>query len=71
MHIGRSIRVALAKHDINQTELARQMGVSRAYINRLCGKETAPMGSASKIAKHFGMKVSEFIALGEDDEPQR
>lgn len=70
MNIGRSIRVAIAKNDLNQTRLAERMGVSRAYISKLCCSQHVSMAAARRIADEFGMKLSDFIALGENDGQQ-
>jgi len=66
MDIGKSIRLALAEINQRQTWLADQMGVSRAYVNRMANGTTVPGGKTIEaIADIFGMSVSEFVALGE------
>lgn len=66
MNAGRSLRVALAKKDMNQQDLARDMKVSSAYVSRLANAEKIGMGTVVQLAEFFGMKPSEFLALGED-----
>ena len=68
MNIGRSIRVALAQRDMRQSELAEHMGVSRQYVSRMCRSEHVSMAAARRIASELGLKLSEFIALGEIEE---
>jgi len=66
MDIGKSIRIALAERNERQTWLAKQMGCSRGYVNRLSNGGVVPGGKTIEtIADIFGMSVSEFIALGE------
>lgn len=66
MNIGRSIKVALAKRDMKQIDLAKSMGCSVAYISKICRSKESGIGTIQKLADFFGMQVSEFIALGED-----
>lgn len=66
MNVGKSIKVALAKKEMTQQDLAAKMAVSRPYVSQLAGKEHAGMGTVVLLACAFDMKVSEFVALGED-----
>jgi len=66
MNVGKSLKVALAKRGMKQTELARQLQVSDVYLSRLANSEHAGMGTVNKLAEVLSMKVSEFVALGED-----
>jgi len=66
MDIGKSIRLALADRNERQPWLAKEMGVTTAYVNRLANGGAVPGGkNIELIAGVFGMSVSEFIALGE------
>lgn len=66
MDIGKSIRLSLAEINERQTWLADQMGVSRAYVNRMANGTSVPGGKTiERIAEIFGKSVSEFVALGE------
>lgn len=66
MNVGKSIKVALAKKEMNQQDLAEKMDVTKPYVSQLAGKAHAGMGTVVILAAAFGMSVSEFIALGED-----
>lgn len=66
MNVGKSIKVALAKREMNQQDLAEKMKVTKPYVSQLAGKAHAGMGTVSILAEAFDMKVSEFLALGED-----
>ena len=66
MDLGKSIRIALAQKNEKQPWLADQMGVTRAYVNRMANGVSVPGGNTIEhIARIFGMTTSEFIALGE------
>jgi transcriptional regulator with XRE-family HTH domain len=67
LNIGRSVKVAMAKRDMKQVDLAREMGCSVAYISKICRDAESGIGTIQKLANFFGMQVSEFIALGEGD----
>lgn len=66
MNVGRSVRVAMAKRDMKPKTLCDLMGASRQYIGQLMNNEQAGTGTINKLAEVFDMKVSEFVALGED-----
>ncbi len=66
MNAGKSIKVAMAKRDITQKDLAERMGVSRQYVSQMISSEQIGIGTINKLADVFGMKVSEFLALGEE-----
>lgn len=66
MDVGKSIKVALAKRGMNQTQLAKQMGCTQVWISRLANSRTSAMPTVESLASAFGMKVSDFIALGEE-----
>ena len=66
MDIQKSIRLALAHKNMKATDLARQMGVSDAYISAIMtGKKNPNLQSLASMAMITGFKPSEFIALGE------
>lgn len=66
MNAGKSIKVALAKREMSQKELAEKMKTSTPYISQLVGRDHIGMGTVILLADAFEMKVSEFLALGED-----
>jgi plasmid maintenance system antidote protein VapI len=66
MNIGISIKVALAKRGINQKALAEKMGTTPAAISQLAAQESCTGATIKKLADAFGMKASEFVALGEE-----
>lgn len=66
MNIKRSARIALAKKDMTQAELAKIVGVTPATLSLIINRDEIPTGRLEQIANAFDMKVSEFLALGED-----
>ena len=58
------IRVFRAEHRINQTDLARAIGVSRKTISTIeVGRFIPSTVIALKIARHFGVPVEEIFSL--------
>jgi plasmid maintenance system antidote protein VapI len=67
MNIPKSIRVAQAKTDMNRQKLAELTGIHETNISKMCnGKHGISSVQVGLFATAFGMKVSEFVALGED-----
>lgn len=66
MNVGRSIKVALAKRDMSQRQLAERLKHSERWVNQLANSERANSQTIDMLAGAFDMKASEFVALGED-----
>lgn len=67
MNIPKSIRVALAKQDMTRQQLAERTGVHETNISKMVnGKYGISADQVESFAQAFDMKVSEFVALGED-----
>lgn len=66
MNIGKSIRVALAQKDMTKTDLAAKLGIHLTGISQFSNRECVKSETIQKLANVFEMKVSEFVALGED-----
>lgn len=65
MDLGKSLRIAVAMKGIKQKELAENFGTSRQQISNWMNTGIIKQSNLVKICEFFGMKVSEFIALGE------
>lgn len=66
MNIGKSLKIALLKHNMEQSDLAEKIGIHQSNISRIsCGK-TITTETLGRLAAAFNMKVSEFLAIGED-----
>lgn len=66
MNVGKSIKHMLISKGMSQAKLAEQLGVSKVWVNRLANSRLASMATIETLAAFFEMKVSEFVALGED-----
>lgn len=66
-NIGKCIRIALAYKGWKQGDLAKKLRVQPAAISNLATNRTSPnIDTVQNLAAAFDMKLSEFIALGED-----
>lgn len=66
MNVGKSIKVALAKKGMKSGQLASTLGVTAATVSVMSSRDTCTGQMLIKLSTTFGMKVSEFVALGED-----
>lgn len=66
MNVGKSLKVALAMRGLNQTQLAVQLGCTHVWVSRLANSRSASMATVESLATALHMKVSEFVALGEE-----
>ena len=66
MNVGKSIKVALAKREMRSGDLAKILGVTPQTVSTMSGRATCTGQMLIHLAQSFDMKVSEFVALGED-----
>lgn len=66
MNFRKSLKLALIQNDMTQKALAAQLGIRETSMSQLAAQSSCTGATLQKIADAFGMKVSEFIALGED-----
>lgn len=66
MDVGKSIKIALVQRRMTQVQLAEKVNRSTVWINKLAAGKSADGKTISMLADAFGMKVSEFVALGEE-----
>lgn len=66
MNFRRSLKLALAQRDMTQKALAEQLGMRETSMSQLAAQTSCTGATLQKIAEAFDMKVSEFVALGED-----
>lgn len=66
MNLRKSIKVALAQRNMEQKALAEQLHMSQSSMSQLAKQESCTGATLQKLADAFGLKVSEFVALGED-----
>lgn len=66
MNLGKSIKIALAKAEKDQSWLAQELNLPQQEISRFINQsQTKRLKAIGQMADVFDMKVSEFIALGE------
>jgi transcriptional regulator with XRE-family HTH domain len=66
MNIGKSLKISLLKINMEQSDLAEKIGIHQSHVSKIsCGK-TITTETLERLAVAFNMKVSEFIAVGED-----
>lgn len=67
MNIKKSINVACAQRGWSKKQLAEKMQVTRQRISNIGQQKSPRHETVEKLANAFGLKASEFIALGEDN----
>lgn len=65
MNIGKSVKRLQFESDTSNIDLANSIGITQVHISRIRTHSICSDDLKKKLAKHFGLKVSEFIALGE------
>ena len=68
MNTGNSIKVALIHKGWSQKDLAEKLGVTKQTISVLANGKICSAARLNDLSEVFEMKVSDFIALGEDKE---
>lgn len=66
MNLGKSLKMALAKKGISQSQLARNNNWPLRTINKLANREGGTVANINELSAALDMKASEFVALGED-----
>lgn len=65
MNLSKSMRLAIAENGIKHKDLAKHLGVSNRQISHWLKSGSIKPVHLIAVADYFGMKVSEFVALGE------
>lgn len=66
MHLGISLKMALAKRPMRNKTLSELMEVTEPNISRWIKTGNIKMKDVKRICEILDIKVSEFIALGEE-----
>lgn len=66
MNVGKSLKIALTKRGMNQTQLAGQLKCTVVWVNRIANSRSVSMATVESLCAVLNMKVSEFLALGEE-----
>lgn len=66
MNASKSLKIALAKRGLNQLKFASLAGMTQPSVSGLASRSNWNCESLQKVSDALGLKVSEFVALGED-----
>lgn len=66
MNASKSLKIALAKRGLNQLKFAALAGMTQPSVSGLASRNNWNCESLQKVSDALGLKVSEFVALGED-----
>lgn len=66
MNLRKSAMIAMAQRNMKQKDLAAVLGMSQGSMSLLLKQTSCTGATLQKMAGAFGLKVSEFVALGED-----
>lgn len=64
--VGKSLRVAMTLHDMQGVDLAARLDTSPQQVTIWRRSKSATFKTVKKLADVFGLKISEFLVLGED-----
>ena len=65
VNLKKSVKVAMANKEVNQEWLAVQLNIKPPAVTMMMQRNECGFTRLNDLADVFGMKVSEFIALGE------
>ena len=69
LSFGRLVEATRVCDEISQVELAKRVGVSRAYICDIeKGRRSVSPELAAQFAKELGYSVNQFVALAVEDQ---
>lgn len=58
----------MIKRGHNNSFIAKKMGMTKPSFSQLKARDNCTTKTIERLASVFGMPVSEFVKLGEDDE---
>lgn len=66
MNLRKSIQIGLAMRQMRQRDLAKAVGISATSLSTSGTRNSCSLQVLERLAETLNMKVSEFVALGED-----
>lgn len=66
MNLRKSIKQCLLDKEMSQKDLAVKLGMSETSMSQLAAQKSCTAATLQKLADAFDMKVSEFVAIGEE-----
>ncbi len=64
---GEALRLVRSFHEVNQSDLATQLGISRSYLSEIeSGRKVPSLDLLQKYAAHFDIPLSSLILFSEN-----
>lgn len=64
---GEALRLVRSFHDVNQADLAGQLGISRSYLSEIeSGRKVPSLELLQRYASHFDMPLSSLVLFSEN-----
>lgn len=65
--LSEALRLVRAYHDISQSELSSQLGISNSYLSELeSGKKQPTLDVLGRYSEYFGIPVSSLLFFSEN-----
>ncbi|MGH8072892.1 MAG: helix-turn-helix transcriptional regulator [Lysobacter sp.] len=63
---GEALRLVRSFHEVNQSDLAEAIGISRSYLSEIeSGKKTPSLDLLQRYAEHFDIPLSSLVLFSE------
>lgn len=66
MNASKSLKIAMIRRGLGQAQMGAMLGISQAAMSRLSNRPNWTCESLQKVSDALGMKVSEFVKIGEE-----
>lgn len=64
---GEALRLIRSFHEVNQSDLAEALGISRSYLSEIeSGKKTPSLDLLQRYSQHFDMPLSSLVLFSEN-----
>lgn len=63
--VARALRVALAKNDLQQKDLADYLSINHQAVSKWCNQGNMSKATLEEVCEWLGISFSEFLSLGE------
>lgn len=65
--LNEALRLVRAYHDLSQSELCAQLGISNSYLSEIeSGKKQPTLDLLNRYSEHFGIPVSSLLFFSEN-----
>jgi|AntDeeMinimDraft_6_1070357.scaffolds.fasta_scaffold09537_1 transcriptional regulator with XRE-family HTH domain len=69
MDIGLSLRIIRARDRLTNAQIAERFGCHPMHVSKMANCPTASSRTIERLSEIFDMSASEFITLGETNQP--